>query len=107
MGAHWAVDLCTASLWLPSGGSVPAGDCRGEEDGDLLLPPQESSHLQGDYELQGEPRPTPSGAGHGVRGAHAGRDLARARGRPPVYEILTSPCKNSKVALITFIALSL
>ena len=72
------------------------GDTRGEEAGGLLSPSQESSqgqwwHHQGGHQ---EPRPSPPGAGHGVRGAHAGRDLARARGRHPVYEILTSPCKT-------------
>ena len=54
------------------------GDSRGEENGGLLPPPQKPSHLQGDDELQGEPRPSPPGADHGVRGADAGRDLARA-----------------------------
>ena len=66
------------------------GDSRGEENGGLLPPPQKPSHLQGDDELQGELRPSPPGADHGVRGSHAGRDLARARGRHSVYEILTS-----------------
>ena len=76
-----------------------AGDTRGEEAGGLLPPLQESSPFQGDHEPQGgqrqleEPGPSPPGAGHGVRGAHAGRDLARAGGRHTVYEILT-PCNT-------------
>ena len=72
-----------------------AGDIRGEEGGGLLSPLQEPRQLQGEHDLQGgqrrpqEPGPSAPGAGDGVRGAHAGRDPARARGRHTVYEILT------------------
>ena len=71
------------------------GDVRGEEAGGLLPPLQEPRQLQGDHELQGDHQlqggqgPSAPGAGDGVRGAHAGRDPARARGRHTVYEILT------------------
>ena len=64
------------------------GDVRGEEAGGVLPPLQTPRHLQGDHQ-QGGQGPSAPGAGDGVRGAHAGRDPARARGRHTVYEILT------------------
>ena len=69
------------------------GDTRGEEVGALLPPPQEPGGSQGRKQQDLRPEPTsssPPGVGHGVRGAHAGRDLARAGGRDAVYEILTT-----------------
>ena len=69
------------------------GDTRGEEVGALLPPPQEPGGSQGpcwqQQDQRSEPTSTsPPGVGHGVRGAHAGRDLARAGGGDAVYEIL-------------------
>lgn len=71
------------------------GDTRGEEVGALLPPPQEPGVSQGACWQQQDLRPEPTsssppGVGHGVRGAHAGRDLTRAGGRDAVYEILTT-----------------
>ena len=70
------------------------GDTRGEEVGALLPPPQEPGGSQGacwqQQDLRPEPPSSPPGVGHGVRGAHAGRDLARAGGSDAVYEMLTT-----------------